>query len=493
MGNEPDILAETFMRSGTEEASAPPEAVVRETLPLPREALRNFLLRFAAYVKARKLYPPGHARVGKQLEAWLESAKEILGVESEATLFVKRDEISVCKETFDAGDRIVSELAPELIRRMIRFVAVKRGITAEELQVLAEPLLVDHAAILDAGGVLSFLPEGLPEHLLIIEFSFEAEMVVRSEEDIETVRLMADQEDGPQPEREAIKKLVKFDVGPVERVRLAAVLSDDRIQERLKPLRELLSELEKKTDSHVYTNDILVYIVREITNAEEDLGELSEEQVLELAGELLDRLRARLKKSFNEAPSEGRNEILERLARTMMESPGSLIRWLAPKPGDSDTMVSDDASDLLKTIFIRAEEGRKDLEIDGTALGATEVPEEEKGQEEEAKKQEEKEPPKKEKRKAAKPELDIGELEKNFFELQRTLGSTRYEMKFDKVPLAHFDIFLELLTVENKPGLRNRLLKELKARGLVRRTLIVTPASANTAVSGSNTARPGRL
>ena len=72
----------------------------------PREVLRDFLYRGIAYVKARKLYPPGHERLAKQLANWLEAAEAVFTHQEEISFFVQPEAIFVSGEEFGADDRV---------------------------------------------------------------------------------------------------------------------------------------------------------------------------------------------------------------------------------------------------------------------------------------------------------------------------------------------------------------------------------------------------
>lgn len=438
-----------------EGAAAPPGRGAPEpTGPraaVPREALRDFLYRFIAYVKARKLYPPGHDRLRKQLESWLTATRAILEGSEEVRLFVQPGAVFVNGEEFGAGDRIASEFAPELVKRLIRYVAVQRGVEAEELAALAEPLLLEPEALRQAGGARAMLAEAGVAHLLLIEFSYDMGSYVASAEDVEVARTLARYEAGGLPEQYVLRRLGELGVGEQERRRLAQLLIQPEVAGRLSSLAEALGRFGKASRTEVHTSDLVLYVVRNLAQAEEELGGLGPREAAQAFIYLLDRLQERLLLALADREGRSRREVLTRVAQRMMSSPEELMRWLSPGSERLSVTLSPDLAELLKVIFSKAESGRRRIRFGDTVLKTLESSEEV-----------EPEPSERTPR-AEVREVRTAEVARRFNQLRAELGPTRFTLEEQAVTSAHLDVLLELLRRESQPAARERILRELAA------------------------------
>jgi len=266
----------------------------------PQEVLRAFLYGFVAYVKVRKLYPPGHERLTKQLESWLEATEAVFAHQEEVSLFVQPDAIFVSGQKFGAEDHIASDFAPELVKRLVRYVTIERGITAEELAALAEPLLLEPEELLQAGGVRSLLAGSATSwteagHVFIIEFSYDMGTYVTSEEDVEVVRTLARYESGAQPEEYVLRRFGEFGVSAEEKQRLGQLLRNPEVGSRLRSLAQLLGGFAPGGEAEVHTSDLVLYVVRSLTQVEQELNqEVTQESSARVFSHLVDRVQERL-------------------------------------------------------------------------------------------------------------------------------------------------------------------------------------------------------
>jgi len=435
--------------------ASPPEPTPAGSVPsgtrprAPRELLRDFLYRCIAYVKARKLYPPGHERLAKQLASWLEAAEAVFAHQEEVSFFVQPEAVFVSGEEFGADDRIAGEFAPELVKRLVRYVSIARGVTAEELAALAEPLLLEPEALREAGGARSLLAQGSVPHLLVIEFSYDMGSYVASEEDVEVVRNLARYESGVLPEQYVLRRFGELGVSAEERERLARLLSEPVVARRLSSLTELLSQAGGGGESEVHASDLMLYVVRGLTEVEQGLGGVSDGEATQLFAHLLDRAQERLMVSLTASRDSDGRAVLSRVAGQMMASPEALLRWLAPDADKTSVTLSPDLAELLKAIFSRAESGRRRIRFGETVLQTLEAPEE---------------------ATTTAPALaqhpqdrqvDPAALADRFAQLRQGLGEQRFVLDLEAVVPAHMDILLELLRHEDQPAARERILSEL--------------------------------
>ena len=443
-GNEPGAADSSPPESGQPCPSA-------KAARAPREVLRDFLYRFIAYVKARKLYPPGHERLTKQLESWLEAAEAVFAHQEEVSLFVQPEAIFVSGQKFGADDRIASEFAPELVKRLVRYVTVEPGVTGEELAALGEPLLLEPEALRQAGGARSLLAEAGVSHVLVIEFSYDMGSYVTSEEEVEVVRILARYERGVLPEQYVLRRFGELQVSAEEKQRLGQLLQDPGAAGRLGSLAELVSRFAVGGEAEVHTSDLVLYVVRSLTQVERELDqEVTGQDSARVFSHLLDRVQERLMVALANPGEVERREVLSRVARQMMSSPEELIRWLSPDADRTAVALSPDLAELLKAIFSRAESGRRRVRFGEGVLRTLEAPEEEPS-----------DAPVPRTERAEDRQVDLAELARRFAELREQLGDRRFALDLGAVVPAHIDILLELLKHENEPVARERILREL--------------------------------
>jgi len=422
----------------------------------PQEVLRAFLYGFVAYVKVRKLYPPGHERLTKQLESWLEATEAVFAHQEEVSLFVQPDAIFVSGQKFGAEDHIASDFAPELVKRLVRYVTIERGITAEELAALDEPLLLEPEELLQAGGVRSLLAGSATSwteagHVFIIEFSYDMGTCVTSEEDVEVVRTLARYESGAQPEEYVLRRFGEFGVSAEEKQRLGQLLRNPEVGSRLRSLAQLLGGFAPGGEAEVHTSDLVLYVVRSLTQVEQELNqEVTQESSARVFSHLVDRVQERLMVVLANPREVGRREVLSRVARQMMSSPEALLRWLSPDTDRTGVSLSPDLAELLKAIFSRAETGRRRIRFGEGVLHVLEASEEEPSGA----------PAPRAERAEDRP-VDVAGLARRFAELQQGLGERRFALDLEAVVPAHIDILLELLKHEDQPTARERILREL--------------------------------
>jgi hypothetical protein len=416
---------------------------------VPREALRDFLYRFIAYVKSRKLYPPGHERLTKQLETWAEASESILASQGRVSLFIQPDAIFVSGERFGAEDRFTGEFAPELVKRLIRYISIDRGAGAEELAALAEPLLLEPEALAEAGGARAVLAKAGVAHILAIEFSYDMGSYVASEADVEVARTLAHFERGVLPEQYVLRRLSELDVSAEEKERLGQLLLEPEVARRLATLTETLGQFAIEGEAEVHTSDLMLFVVRSLTQAEGDLGPVGPENAGRLVSHLLDRVQERLFVVLADPHERERREVLSQVAKQMLSSPEALLHWLAPDVDRLSLTLSADLAELLKAIFSRAGSGRRRIRFGETALGTLEAPDEAGGEKPVHVHE------------APEEKLDIADLARQLEALRGTLAGRRFSLGLESVGRAHIDILLELIRREEDRAGRERLLREL--------------------------------
>ena len=230
-----------------------------------KETLRDFLYRLIATVKARKLYPPGHERLKKQLESWRETTQGILAAQGEISIFVQAHSVSVNGETFGREDSIVGELIPELVRRFVRYVGIQKGVELQELEAFAGILLQDPSAC-EKAEEPNLYTNGTP-HIHILPFSYDMERLVESEEDLKAVRTLARYEKGAAREEYVVRRMGEFQVSAEEKKWLNTLLFQPEIEEKLNSLCELLSMNPSGTRVEMRTTDLFFHLVRMLAEA----------------------------------------------------------------------------------------------------------------------------------------------------------------------------------------------------------------------------------
>jgi hypothetical protein len=416
---------------------------------VPRELLRDFLYRFIAYVKSRKLYPPGHERLAKQLESWAAAAETILSSRERVSLLIQPDAVFVSGEKFAAEDRFTGEFAPELVKRLIRYISVDRGVTVEELAALAEPLLLEPEALAEAGGARSMLAQAAVGHILIIEFSYDMGSYVASEADMDVARTLAHFEHGRLPEQYVLRRLNELQLSAGEKTLLGQLLLTPEVSRRLTALTETLGQLAVRAEAEVHTSDLLLFMVRSLTQAEQELGVVSPQNAARIVSHLLGRVQERVFAALADPREREGRQVLSQVARQMLSSPESLLHWLAPDVDHLSMTLSADLAELLKAIFSRAESGRREIRFGGTALGTLKAPDTAGGT---VPLHIEHDP---------QEAVDTDGLARELEGLRGRLGDRHFALGLESVGRAHIDILLELIRREPDPAGRERLLREL--------------------------------
>ena len=415
----------------------------------PRPALRDFLYRLVAYVKARKLYPPGHDRLAKQMESWLEAAETVFASQKEVSFFVQPKAIFVSGEEFGPDDRILSEFAPEFVKRLVRYVTVEEGVTAAELEALAEPLLLEPEALQEAGGARALISERGVSHVLVIEFSYDMGRYLTSDEDVEVVRTLARYELGVMPEQYVLHRLGELELSPQEKDLMGKLLLDPEVGRKLASLAQVLGQFSAGTETEVHTSDLVVYVVRSLVETGQELGEVVQENAVQLLSHMLGQVNERLLVTLADTDVLRRREVLSRVAKQMMASPDALLRWVAPDADQMSVTLSPDLAELLKAIFSRAQSGPRRVRFGETVLKTLEAPTEAPTE------------PSARTARADEHAVDLAALGQRFTALREELGQRRLTMGPVAVTPAHVDILLQLLRGEDQPAARERVLREL--------------------------------
>ena len=65
------------------------DAECAEHSKAPRDTLRHFFQQFISYIKARKLYPPGHQRFTHQTDAMFDAMDKVFLYQKEISIYVQ--------------------------------------------------------------------------------------------------------------------------------------------------------------------------------------------------------------------------------------------------------------------------------------------------------------------------------------------------------------------------------------------------------------------
>jgi hypothetical protein len=286
-------------------------------------------------------------------------------------------------------------------------------------------------------------------HILVIEFSYDMGAYVASEADVEVARTLAHFERGLLPEQYVLRRLAELQVNDEEKARLGQLLLEPEVARRLGSLTETLGQFAIQAEAEMHTSDLVLFVVRSLSQAEEDLGAVSPQNAARLVSHLLGRVQERLFAILADPREREHRGVLSQVAKQMLSSPEALLHWLAPDIDRLSLTLSADLAELLKAIFSRAESGRRRIPFGKTALGTLEAPDEAGG----------KPPPHIEH--SPEETLDIPALHRQLDDLHGGLAGRRFALGLESVGRAHIDILLELISREPSPAGRERLLREL--------------------------------
>jgi len=436
-----------------------------------RDLLRDFLYRFIACLKARRLYPPGHARLKKQLDAWFEVTEAILAEQTRLSIFVQPEAIFVNGEEFAGGpsldpgagrdgragaarsDPIVAEVIPEFVKRFLRYIALERGVTRQELEALTDLLLVEPEELGDAGGARAYLSEHAGGHVRLIEYEYDMASYADDEEELETTRTRELFYEGLLPEQRVVHRLRELSASSEEKQVLSMFLKTPAVADRLRELVDVMKEVggsdggRSAADLHV--SDLIIHVVRRLARASES-GDIDLAQSIDAFVALLEQLRTHLQAALAEAEGDKGRAMLQHVAKQMLSSPEALLHWATSKPGQPTVAVSSDLAEVLKLIFTREDSGPRSFTFGDTELQPLDVSEPEVIEQEAPKPR----PP--------PPGTDVTELAKRFQAIEEELRDRRLHMDLSKLGTSYLSVLLELLAHEKDPGARRRLLEELQ-------------------------------
>lgn len=418
----------------------------------PREVLLDLLRQFIAYIKAKKLYPPGHQRMEHQLELLTSALDRVFEHQREFSIFIQPDAISISGEEFTTKDNIASDFPVELVRRLIRFIVIKQGVEVEELEALAEPILMDADELKRAGGARGILYERRAMNIFLIELSYKMGSYISNEEDLNLVRRLASYEQGATPEPYVLRRMEELGVEPDEHERLGRLMLEPEVAKRLAGLHEMFGTMPDDTEEEMHTCDLMLYLVRSLGEAGGQVGGIGDQDAAAVISSILDQFQERLVETMNESEEMPQHELFSEVARRTMSSPEDLIKWLSLEVEKLDLSLSPDQSNLLKAIFSRPEEGERTIRFGDSEMKTLKAeppppadPEEE---------------PKPMRKRGQQAPPDVKEVFKLFEENVKRIQDRSYELHLEAVSMTHLDILLEMLRVEEKTDDRKRLMKE---------------------------------
>lgn len=418
----------------------------------PREALREFLYQTIGYIKARKLYPPGHNRLKKQFRSLWDSTQKILDDQGAVSLFVQPDAIYVSGEKFGTEDSIIKDFTPELVKRLIRYVIIEKEARKDELEALVKPVLMDPKEIHAAGSLQTLLDETLPEeeprHVHIVELHYDMEDFVKSEEDLEIVRTLARYEHGPGSEPYVLKRLGEFKINDEERIKLNSLLLKPEIDEKLAGLKDLFGQMPPHVQEQIHATDLMIYLVRNITETEFEIGVQDDIDSTQMVAYILDKIHERLLTALSDTKGLPRREILDQVAQQTMSSPDALLEWLSIEAGNLNVAFSPDQASMIKAIFSKPKEGKRSIKFGKTQLETLEAPD----------------PPPEPPSESLTEALDkkqSSNMAEQYARFKEKYGSAKFHLDMRTVTPAHVDVLLQILFIEEDEKARERILREV--------------------------------
>jgi hypothetical protein len=429
---------------------------------LSRDLVREFLRRLLGYVKSRKLYPSGHARPAAQLEAWHGAVGKILEFVEELTLYVEPDALVIAGDKLSDREPFVAELNPELIRRLVRFVAIARGVTAGELGAFAEVLLLDPEELKERGGARSVIAASRVARVAVIEFSYDMARYVEDASDLALVRTLA-RWDGVGTPEGVLGQFAEQQLTSGERRVLKELVADAAVQEKLAILGVLMGRgggaaEGTQTTTRVRVSDVLLLLVRELGTTSADGAARTQTPAQEVSA-LLDKLKTDLASASARASAAAQESLLSSVAGTLFGSRAAVEHWVA---GDRVRSVgaNEGNPEALKAIFSRTETAARNIRLGASLLETLQAPPS---------------PPVVSggvstatvapvpKRVNPPTEVGLAEVVRGLNALPEKCGGGKIQLQRSKMLICHKDILLELLTHEQDPGAREGIVRRLAA------------------------------
>ncbi|MBU0754001.1 MAG: HEAT repeat domain-containing protein [Planctomycetes bacterium] len=413
-----------------------------------RQTLQSFLQKLFSYMKSCRLYPPGHERPVKMKAVLMESISQALHNQEDLLIYIRADGISVNGEEFFKENRVVADIVPELTRRNVRSLTLKRGVTPEELETLAGLLLMDANALYDAGGLPTVLAgEALP-HIEIKEFSY-AENNATGKTSGPAASMNTEQsESNEDSSREKSPQPPQHDLSPEEKKRIQELLEHPSIAEKVADFRRLVGQFRSNTDFPMGADDLLVHMVRNLISFEVESGNIGETDADRMVLHALDQLLQRLFAEWENKEEYLRKDVLELIACKMIASPENLLWWLSHKTEGLDIGITPDHAEMIKVIFNRTCSGPRRIRFGKTEMKTLDSPL--------PSKEGQKTLPKKDAQKEIKPEHIV----EGFENLQQELGGRKYVPDLSSIRTTHLEILLEMLRIEEQADARERILEE---------------------------------
>ena len=334
---------------------------------------REFIRRLLGYVKSRRLYPPGHARIGAQLDAWHRTTVELLAGVPEITLCVEPDALIVMGRKLDDREPLAAELAAELIRRLVRHIAIAPGVGAGDLSAVAEILLLDPDVLKARGGAAAVIAEAKASAIAVMGFSYDMQEYVQDSTDVELARSLSRCNAAGTPE-EVVGEFAEKRVSSDERGLLKELMADDSIRERLGALGMLVARNAgtaaegKRAAKQVRASDVLVLLVRELAPG----GAGGAENVLALKDEiaaLLDRMKTDLTNAAMNAAVASREQALSALAASLFGSREAVRHWVGQSQS-AQRQAGGSGADALRAIFSRVGGTSRSFRLGASVLAA---------------------------------------------------------------------------------------------------------------------------
>ncbi len=326
--------------------------------PVSRETIQDFFRSFLACIKALKLYPGGHKRLEAQFEQCCGVCERIFSSEDSISIFIKPDTIYCNEEEFTYQQRFVLELAPEFVKRLIRYVVISREIQGSELERFAGLFLQDPEEMKEKKETEEGPYGGEWEHIRIVEFSYDMDSIIQDAEDLKVVKALSRTEGGTLSEEYILQRMKELKVDKNEYAKLGRMLSEKDVSEKLNIFQSLINNKHGEAAHHFHTSDLLFYLVRTISHVEQELETINEDDVHEIVSCILDRICDQMFSPIKKDNTILQQDIISKVSGRMFQSPEALLKWISPQVKGPVLGLSENQSELLKVLFHRVE--RKD-------------------------------------------------------------------------------------------------------------------------------------
>jgi len=423
----------------------------------------DFLKYFIAYIKTRRLYPPGHDRVKNQSKLLFEAIDKIFSSQDSISFLIHPKSITVCGVVFDDKDQNISQFAPEFIKRQIRYMIIENGVTQKEIDSLIQLMLMDPIEIQEAGGAVTILDQEETHHILLFEFSYDMNSFIKSDDDFDTIKTLIQYAHGPTTKSYILKRLNEMDLNDEHHGRLKKLVQEEDIKYELSALHDLFGAMPSEVKNNIHTSDFLLQLMGCFNKSPCSVEKIKDSDITRIFKCVLNRLHGKLQgfldpetdlsdieglEGFEDIPHE---QLLEKIVRNLISSPKSLVQWLSMDEKHFEVKLSSNQNAILKSIFSVPEDGRRKIRFGKTTLETLESPSSN-GSE------------------SLDLDLDqiniepapLKEMETLFLKLKQEFSSVHINLAKPPHPIIYIDTILEMIGLEKDWYSKARIIEELE-------------------------------